>query len=469
LPTLSRRIQTHIIQTHILALVIVESLAFLCSPFLAALARYRGSLDDVHRFVGPLSPIALIFTLMMLLTMMAMGLYSRRQRARSLGIVMRIFIAAFGAFVLSVFVIYLDPELFIGRGVMAITALIAASGALIAHFLFDRLCADDAFRRRVLVFGAGRRALPLRQLRRRADQRGFKIVGFVLCPGDICDDASVRLVDPGRHIQAYCRANHIDEIVVAMDDRRIGFPVDQVLRCKMQGVQISDVIDFLERETLRLRLDVMNPGWLIFSGGFRSGPIMDIAQRFCDLAASMLLLAATWPVMIATVVAIKLEDGLDAPVLYRQERVGQDGKVFAVLKFRSMRIDAERPGEPRWAQKRDPRVTRVGAVIRNLRVDELPQIINALRGEMSLVGPRPERPEFVAKLAQEIPYYAERHTVKPGITGWAQLCYPYGSTVQDAAQKLQYDLFYIKNRSIVFNLMVLLVTVEVIFFGKGAR
>ena len=213
----------------------------------------------------------------------------------------------------------------------------------------------------------------------------------------------------------------------------------------------------------------MNPSWMIFGEGFRRDPLRLFSSRALDLVASGLLVALSLPVMLFTMLAIKLEDGWRAPIFYGQARVGLGGQTFTVLKFRSMRTDAERDGQAQWAQKSDPRVTRVGNVIRKLRIDELPQIFNVLTGHMSFVGPRPERPQFVAELAQKIPYYVQRHCVKPGITGWAQLCYPYGSSEQDALEKLQYDLYYIKNNTLLFDLAILVQTAEVVFMGKGAR
>ncbi|PZN26149.1 MAG: sugar transferase, partial [Proteobacteria bacterium] len=217
-----------------------------------------------------------------------------------------------------------------------------------------------------------------------------------------------------------------------------------------------------------VRLDVLNPSWMIFSEGFRQGRIHSTLERTFDILASLILLVVALPVMLLTALAIKLTEGLGAPIFYRQVRVGQYGRPFELLKFRSMRVDAENDG-PRWAEKNDSRITPVGSFIRMTRIDELPQILNVLRGEMSFVGPRPERPEFVAQLNERIPYYRERHIIKPGITGWAQLCYPYGSSEQDALEKLQYDLFYVKNHSLLFYLAILVQTVEVIVWGKGAR
>jgi sugar transferase (PEP-CTERM system associated) len=232
---------------------------------------------------------------------------------------------------------------------------------------------------------------------------------------------------------------------------------------------VTELLTFLERETGSICIDVMHPSWMIFGEGFRRDPIRLFSSRALDVVASLLILVVFLPVMVLTGLAIKLEDSWRAPIFYRQARVGLDGRTFNVLKFRSMRTDAERDGRAQWAQKSDPRVTRVGAVIRKVRIDELPQVVNVLSGKMSFVGPRPERPQFVKELAEKIPYYVQRHCVKPGITGWAQLCYPYGASEHDALEKLQYDLYYIKHNSLLFDLSILVQTAEVVFMGKGAR
>jgi len=276
------------------------------------------------------------------------------------------------------------------------------------------------------------------------------------------------IIDSSLSLVQICQRLAAVEIVVAMDDRRRGFPIAELLECRLAGIDVTELLSFLERETGRVRIDVLNPSWMIFGQGFRRDPLRLISSRTLDLAASLSVLALASPLMLLAVLAIKFEDGWTAPVLYRQRRVGFGGKPFDVLKFRSMRTDAESDGLARWAQLRDPRVTRVGSFMRKVRIDELPQLFNVLRGQMSVVGPRPERPEFVADLAERIPYYVERHCVKPGLTGWAQLCYPYGSSERDALEKLQYDLFYVKNNSLLFDLAILLQTVEVVLFGNGS-
>ena len=242
----------------------------------------------------------------------------------------------------------------------------------------------------------------------------------------------------------------------------------ELLECRLSGIDVLELPSFLERETGKVRLDVLNPSWIIFGEGFRASSWQHVLARGFDLLVSFSLLAVTLPVMGLAILAIKLEDGLGAPVFYRQKRVGRHGQVFDVLKLRSMSIDAEKNGA-QYATTDDPRVTRVGSILRKARIDELPQLINVLKGEMSFVGPRPERPEFVCELEQRIPYYRERHTVKPGITGWAQLCYPYGSSEKDTIEKLQYDLYYVKNRSLHLDLAILVQPVAVVLWGKGAR
>ena len=359
---------------------------------------------------------------------------------------------------------YVVPSLRIGRGVLGLGALLALGTTLVSRLLFTRI-ADESLKRRVLVYGVGQHTMAMSRLRRRSDRRGFEIVGF-LQPGgeDVCVPAE-RVLGGEADLLGLCDRYEVQEIVMAMEDRRRGFPLRELLECRIGGVEVTELLTFLERETGRVRIDVLNPSWMIFGEGFRRDPLRLLSSRLLDLLASLLTVVVSLPVMVLTALAIKLEDGWRAPVFYRQARVGLAGHSFDVLKFRSMRLDAERDGQAQWAQKADSRVTRVGAVIRKLRIDELPQILNVLRGHMSFVGPRPERPQFVSELAAKIPYYVLRHCVKPGITGWAQLCYPYGSSEEDAFEKLQYDLYYIKNNSSLFDLAILVQTAEVAVCG----
>jgi sugar transferase (PEP-CTERM system associated) len=260
----------------------------------------------------------------------------------------------------------------------------------------------------------------------------------------------------------------IDQIVVAVRDRRGGgFPVQELLECRLKGIKVTELPTYFEREYQQVLLESLNASWIVLGEGFRQGFFRTSVKRLFDLAASTVLLLLTLPVMLLAAICIFLESG--RPVLFRQERVGQGGRIFTIYKLRSMKNGAESDGNPRWAAANDDRTTRVGRIIRNLRIDELPQIINVFKGEMSFVGPRPERPFFVDKLTKQIPYYALRHSIKPGITGWAQVRYHYGASLDDAIEKLQYELYYVKNHTLFLDLVVLIATVEVVLWDRGAR
>jgi sugar transferase (PEP-CTERM system associated) len=310
----------------------------------------------------------------------------------------------------------------------------------------------DGLRHRVVVVGNGRHAVQIQRLALAGSGRSFTVV-------TVLDHLSpVELVD-------FCRRERIDEVVVpGMESRDL--PLPQLLACKLSGVEITPHLTFWERETGQVDLDAVTANWLVFCDGFQTGIVRAWIKRGFDLVVATLLLVLSLPLTVAVAVLIKLESR--GPIFYRQERVGQFGKTFHVLKFRSMRVDAEQNG-PQWAARNDARVTRVGAVIRKVRIDEIPQAINVLKGEMSFVGPRPERPVFVDALRQTIPYYDERHMVKPGITGWAQINYPYGATAEDARNKLAYDLYYVKNTSLFLDVIIFLQTAKVLLWNEGAR
>lgn len=463
------RIFQHYWQLSLALLAVVEAVVFFFALNYAVIM-----LDIAPVTFGgvPLAPLhqSMLFAGVMFISMAAMGLYHSRQRARLAALLARVAASVLGGAVVVAVIVYMLPALHIDRSALMLSTLLAFASIAVVRMLFDLIVDEEVFKRRVLVYGAGRRAGSIAGLRRRADRRGFTVVAYVAAEGDepgVVPDS--QLVAATTDLLAYCEANRVDEIVVAMDDRRRRFPMDQLLECRLEGVEIVELVSFLERETGKVRLDILNPSWMIFSEGFRQGRIHASLERAFDVVASVTLLALSAPLMLLTVLAIKLTEGMRASVFYRQVRVGQYGKRFELLKFRSMREDAERDGQPQWALKNDSRVTRIGSFIRLVRIDELPQVLNVLRGEMSFVGPRPERPEFVEQLNERIPYYRERHSIKPGITGWAQLCYPYGSSEQDATEKLQYDLYYVKNHSLIFYIAILVQTVEVIVWGKGAR
>jgi sugar transferase (PEP-CTERM system associated) len=347
---------------------------------------------------------------------------------------------------------------------------VAFSGSLVSRSVFQSITDLNQFKSRVLVYGSGCAASTItRSMRRRADRQGFNIVGFVRVNGEEAQVEGERIINLRQSLADYTQQTEIDQLVVALDNKREQLDTDELMKCRLQGVKVLDLVSFFEREAGKVLVDHASPSWMAFNQGFSSSPVSKMAKRSFDMASSFALVTFTWPIMLLTAIAIKLEDGLKAPVFFHQERVGQHGRIFRVVKFRSMRVDAEGDGQARWATRNDNRVTRVGSFIRKTRIDELPQILNVLSGDMALIGPRPERPEFVKDLAERLPYYEVRHCVKPGITGWAQLCYPYGASEEDARQKLQFDLYYVKNHSLFLDFTIFLNTVEVVLFGKGAR
>jgi sugar transferase (PEP-CTERM system associated) len=463
------RLLGHHIPLSMAMLAFLEIVAVFCGLIAARFLLFYWNPNAIDYDLGSIWARGLLFTSATFASTMAFGLYSERQRARTVGILVRVIASVGVGIAIAAVGLYLIPHLWIGRSVLLIAGVLVIVLMLLLRLGFSRVVDHTAFKRRVLVYGTGQRAKPIAGLRRSSDQRGFVLVGFVQPPGEELALPLERLVPGEGMLLEKCERHEVDEIVVAMDERRQGFPIRELLDCRLAGIDVSDLSTFLERETGRVRLDVLNPSWLIFGEGFKRGSIRLQSKRALDLLAASVLFILTCPLMVATVLAIKLEDGWRSPVFYQQERVGFGGRIFKLLKFRSMRVDAEAAGQPQWAQKKDARVTRVGAVIRKLRIDELPQILNVLKAEMGLVGPRPERPQFVSQLAEKIPYYIERLSVKPGITGWAQLCYPYGSSEQDALEKLQYDLYYIKNSNLLFDIFILVQTAEVVLLGKGAR
>lgn len=465
------RILGHYVPASLALLALIEAVLAFLALYAAASIRFDigvRELPALEQQYGPLWPRGIAFSLIVLGCLLAFGLYNSRQRVQLAGVMARVLVALIVSSCATAALFYVVPSLYLGRGVAALALLLVLCGVITSRLVFARVAQEDIFKRRVLVFGAGSAASAIAGLRRSSDRHAFSLAGFVQAPAEERVVPVERVLDSGGDLCRLCYRLGITEVVLAMDDRRRGFPIPELLECRLAGIEVTELLTFLERETGRVRIDVLNPSWLIFGQGFRRDPLRLFSCRALDLLASLAVLVVGLPAMLITLVAIKLEDGWHAPALYTQARVGLGGNVFKLLKFRSMRLDAE-PNGAQWAQRRDPRVTHVGAMIRKLRIDELPQIVNVLRGDMSFVGPRPERPEFVAQLAEKIPYYAQRHCVKPGITGWAQLCYPYGSSEADALQKLQYDLYYIKNNSLLFDLSILLQTAEVVLFGKGAR
>jgi sugar transferase (PEP-CTERM system associated) len=398
----------------------------------------------------------------------ASGLYQRVQRWSAAESAARTTVALVAGVLFTYQLFRLLPVGFGNVEAIRISATLVVVALILRRVVMGYWATRTRVGNRVLVFGTGPAAEQVGATLRSADPTAT-IIGYVPGPNEQQSTVPPRdHVDGSKPLSALARQYDADEIIVALTERRAGsMPLRELLDCKLAGVRVFDLTTYFERMLGQIRVDFVNAGWLIFGDGFNQGLARTVIKRLFDIACSSLLIAVSAPVMLFTAIAIKLES--KGPVFYRQERVGAQGKTFMVTKFRSMRTDAEKDGKPRWASANDDRVTRVGHIIRRTRIDELPQLFNVLGGDMSLVGPRPERPFFVEQLTQEIPYYQVRHSLKPGVTGWAQVRYQYGSTIEDSQEKLQYDLYYVKNHSLLLDIVILFETVGVVLTGKGAR
>ena len=364
--------------------------------------------------------------------------------------------------------LYFVPYFTTGRGVLTGAVLIAIPFVSYGRIKLLKLADRNPVKTRVLVLGTESTALKIGRLRRASDRRRFEIVGYVVVDDEDWPKAKripeLRPLIPFRDATNFPR---VDEVVVALDERRGVLPIDVLLQFKGRGIPVTDIVDFLERETGRIDLDLVTPTWFVYTTAGYTNGLFRAVKRLVDIMLSALVFSLTSPIFAAVLIMIWLEDGIRAPILYRQLRVGLGGKPFELLKFRSMSTDAEAKSGPKWAVEGDARITRVGRLIRRFRIDELPQLLNIFRGEMSIVGPRPERPEFVEMLTREVPMFSVRHNMRPGLTGWAQLNFPYGASVTDAREKLSYDIYYLKNSSVTLDLLIFLQTIEVVVWGKG--
>jgi sugar transferase (PEP-CTERM system associated) len=398
----------------------------------------------------------------------ASGLYQRAQEWSLTESSLRALLALGLGSLLTYQIFHLQPVGFGNIEAIRISAMLVVAALILRRVVMGYWATQARAGARVLVFGTGPAAQMVGATLRAADPLAT-IVGYFPGPNEkqTAVPEADRLTNDLSLTQTARRLG-VDEIIVALTERRAGsMPLRELLDCKLAGVRVFDITTYFERMLGQIRVDFVNAGWLIFGDGFNQGVFRTVVKRIFDILCSTVLIVVSAPIMLVTAIAIKLES--TGPMFYRQERVGLNSQNFKVTKFRSMRTDAEKDGKPRWASAQDDRVTRVGHIIRRLRIDELPQLFNVLSGDMSLVGPRPERPFFVEQLTNEIPYYNVRHSIKPGVTGWAQVRYQYGSTIEDSQEKLQYDLYYVKNHSLFLDFVILFETVGVVLTGKGAR
>ncbi|MAN13066.1 MAG: TIGR03013 family XrtA/PEP-CTERM system glycosyltransferase [Pseudomonadota bacterium] len=421
---------------------------------------------DVEPVTSRLAPL-LSFALSIQTAMIAVGVYGPESLQSIRFALARLLVAvSLGVIFLSV-LYFLMPGITLWRSNSLYAMGLAVAVLLLIRLLLGSMLGGEAFKRRLVVLGAGNRANRIRELERRRGS-GFLVVGYIAM-----NDGEQVIAEAINRNAVYNLADFVvrlnaSEVVLALEERRNAVPMADLLRIKTTGVHVNDLSSFLERETGRVDLASVNPSWLIFSDGFSAGRrLSSIAKRLFDIVASLILLILTGPIIILGAVAVKLDS--KGPAFYRQQRVGLYGQEFWIVKLRTMRQDAEVAGQAVWAEKDDPRITRLGYWLRKLRIDELPQTWTVLKGEMSFVGPRPERRQFVEDLEQHLRYYAERHMVKPGITGWAQINYPYGASIEDARHKLEYDLYYAKNYTPFLDLLILLQTVRVVLWPDGAR
>ena len=459
------RLFNHWFASNTLLQIVFDAILLFLSVVLAVALLHRGELLPL----AIVAPDALLFALTMVALNTVVGLYQRnpgRTMAQTTArIVLSLLLAVPVAWAIFTFLPRADA--------WNDTLRLAVPLAFVSFVAIRGLAAHSGMApilsRRTLVLGTGAEAVGVEQSIGQLGQ-AVHFLGFF--PAKKSETAHLvaanRVLAGEMDLVDAARRYRVDEIIVAVRERRGGvLPLRELLDCKLMGVRVLDLSTYYERAVGQLRVDSLHASWLIFGDGFRQGITRAVVKRGFDIGASLALLVLAAPVMLAAAVVIAVESGF--PILYRQERVGQGGRLFSVIKFRSMRRDAEVDGKPRWATRNDDRVTRTGRIIRKLRIDELPQLSNVLRGDMSLVGPRPERPYFVDQLAREIPYYAVRHSVKPGVTGWAQVRYHYSASLDDAIQKLQYDLYYVKNNTLFLDIVVLFETVGVVATGAGAH
>jgi sugar transferase (PEP-CTERM system associated) len=455
----------------LILLITIDALLAIAALYTAALVRFSSvEVQDLLHETTTIV-IAAIFIVVALFSSQLMEAYDFSRNTRKREILVNIILGSTCSFFLLSIVYYLEPAVMLGRGVLFLAVCLFALYQFLWHALYLVYLHHPRFSQRVLILGTGQLASQLGQLLG-SNNHAFALAGYASC--NSCkgreDDSRVppdAIIGDAEDLMATALLARADLIVVALTERRGVFPLSAVLRCKLNGIEIMDAPTFYERILGKLMLEQITPSWIIFSSGFRRTTLLTFFKRCVDIALAALGLVLTLPFFPLIALIIKLDS--PGPLFFSQVRVGSREKPFTLYKFRSMAQDAEKATGAVWAQKNDSRVTRVGQILRNSRIDELPQLYNVLMGNMSFIGPRPERPEFVEKLQNVIPYYSKRHFIKPGLTGWAQVKYPYGSSVEDAVEKLRYDLYYIKHFSAFLDLLIFFETIKVVLFGRGGR
>ncbi len=416
----------------------------------------------------------LVFVVIVIFSSHLMDIYDFEKNVKKREILINIMFGAVTSFSFFALLYYLRPDIMLGRGVLFISLAFFVLLQFCCHAIITR--SQSRFSKNVLVLGTGTLASQIGEMAD-SNKRNFSLAGYASCVNgsiavnggvnDGCVVSQDQIVGVSDDLLAAARKVNAALIVVALSERRGHFPLRDVLTCKLNGIDIMDAPSFYEIVQGKLMLESITPSWIIFSSGFRRTTLFSFSKRTIDIVLATIGLIVSLPLYPLIALAIKLDS--PGPVFFRQERVGYNEKLFVLYKFRTMRQDAEAETGAKWAEKNDPRITRFGRFLRGSRIDELPQLINVMKGEMSLVGPRPERPEFVEKLKQIIPYYSKRHFISPGLTGWAQVRYPYGSTVEDAVEKLRYDLYYTKNVCPFLDTLIFFETIKVVLFGRGGR
>lgn len=462
------KIFSHYVSKLMSSLLLIEMLVFVSSTYGAHTYFFWNGWTSTNKGEMLLSS-ATAYALMMTLSFAAFGLYQIEGEPKMNAIIAKLLPAGLVGFGMTTVFLSLATHVTVPVEIIGLAAVASTFAALIVRVVIFHAFSMSFHESKVIFVGEGAIAKECSHLAEQSPfPQKYKVVGFVPLKREQSQIPSHRLLLDDLSLAALAKMHNVSEIIVSTQDRRgSSFPLEQLLECKLKGIKVTGASEFFERVARQIKVEFLYPSWLIFGDGFNQSIWRSFCKRTFDLSASLLIFAVTLPIMLLTALFIFLEDR--GPLIYRQERVGKGGRTFYVLKFRSMGVDAEKNGAPQWATTNDNRVTTVGKVIRKLRIDELPQVINVLKGEMSFVGPRPERPYFVKQLCEQLPYYDMRHSIKPGITGYAQVRYQYGASVDDAMHKLKYDLYYVKNHSLFLDLLILIDTLQVVLFAKGSR